>query len=155
MNQFVAPTSFMTSISRRRANIAVRMVFQMRPTATTSRTIDMAVVARGRAECQQLDFFSVKATRNDANAVLEGRVVGAFVLRPSSQPTCLALSHVQVDGTVGHAVIKMRLAIDGNMEYQLEDEQSLYATIELLLRDHTQLDFVAAREAAADLKRKL
>ena len=29
MNQSVAPTSFITSISRRRANIAVRIVFQM------------------------------------------------------------------------------------------------------------------------------
>ena len=30
MNQLVAPTSFITSISRRRANMAVRMVFQIR-----------------------------------------------------------------------------------------------------------------------------
>ena len=33
MNQSVAPTSFITSISRRRANIAVRIVFQISSTA--------------------------------------------------------------------------------------------------------------------------
>ena len=37
MNQSVAPTSFITSISRRRANIAVRIVFQIsRPDANIS-----------------------------------------------------------------------------------------------------------------------
>ena len=37
MNQSVAPTSFITSISRRRANIAVRIVFQInRPEANIS-----------------------------------------------------------------------------------------------------------------------
>lgn len=140
------------SISPRQA---LPLVSPRAMSSPTISTIDMAVVARGRAECQQLDFFSVRATRNDANAVLDGRVVGAFVLRPSSQATCVALSHVQVDGSVGHAVIKMRLGIDGNMEYQLEDENALYQTIELLLRDHTQLDFTAAREVAAELRRKL
>ncbi|CAB4871773.1 unannotated protein [freshwater metagenome] len=44
MNQFVAPTSFITSISLRLANIAVRIVFQIRPTAVPSRTIHSAVV---------------------------------------------------------------------------------------------------------------
>jgi hypothetical protein len=39
MNQLVAPTSFITSISRRRANIAVRMVLRMSmPAATRSTT---------------------------------------------------------------------------------------------------------------------
>ena len=37
MNQFVAPTSFITSISRRRANIATRMVLRMSRTAASSR----------------------------------------------------------------------------------------------------------------------
>ena len=37
MNQLVAPTSFMTSISRRRANMAVRIVFQIRMHATRAR----------------------------------------------------------------------------------------------------------------------
>ncbi len=44
MNQFVAPTSFITSISRRRANIAVRIVFQISTTATTSSTTDATIV---------------------------------------------------------------------------------------------------------------
>ena len=40
MNQSVAPTSFITSISRRRANIAVRIVFQISSTAANSRKPD-------------------------------------------------------------------------------------------------------------------
>ena len=38
MNQFVAPTSFITSISRRRANIATRIVLRMSRAAATSRS---------------------------------------------------------------------------------------------------------------------
>ena len=37
MNQLVAPTSFITSISRRRANIAIRMVLRMSRPAANSR----------------------------------------------------------------------------------------------------------------------
>ena len=44
MNQLVAPTNFITSISRRRANIAVLMVFQMRATATPKSTTDITMV---------------------------------------------------------------------------------------------------------------
>ena len=44
MNQSVAPTSFITSISRRRANIAVRIVFQMRSEAAAMRAIHRPVV---------------------------------------------------------------------------------------------------------------
>ena len=40
MNQSVAPTSFITSISRLRANMAVRIVFQISKMAAKSRTID-------------------------------------------------------------------------------------------------------------------
>ena len=38
MNQLVAPTSFITSISRRRANIAIRMVLRMSMPAAPSST---------------------------------------------------------------------------------------------------------------------
>jgi hypothetical protein len=116
--------------------------------------LDGPILARARAECQQLDCYAPSASRNDANAVLSGRKVGAFVLRPSSQSNCVALSHVQVDGNVGHAVIKLRLAIDATIEYQLEDEAKLYPTIMALLGDHNQLDFVQAREAVAEIKRR-
>ena len=37
MNQFVAPTSFITSISRRRANIAMRIVLRMSRPAAANR----------------------------------------------------------------------------------------------------------------------
>ena len=44
MNQLVAPTSFITSISRRRANIAVRIVFQISPMAAISRVTERIAV---------------------------------------------------------------------------------------------------------------
>ena len=44
MNQLVAPTSFITSISRRRANIAVRIVFQISRTDANSSTPDITYV---------------------------------------------------------------------------------------------------------------
>ena len=46
MNQSVAPTSFITSISRRRANIAVRIVFQISRIAASSSRIDRISVYR-------------------------------------------------------------------------------------------------------------
>ena len=39
MNQLVAPTSFMTSISRRRANIAMRIVFKIKSNPVAKRII--------------------------------------------------------------------------------------------------------------------
>src|SRR6516162_11542569 len=41
MNQFVAPTSFMTDTSRRRAKMAMRMVLRMRTAAETMSTTAM------------------------------------------------------------------------------------------------------------------
>ena len=46
MNQSVAPTSFITSISRLRANIAVRIVFQISRMAANSRATDRITVYR-------------------------------------------------------------------------------------------------------------
>ena len=42
MNQLVAPTSFITETSRRRAKMAMRMVFRIRTAAETIRTMAMA-----------------------------------------------------------------------------------------------------------------
>ncbi len=44
MNQLVAPTSFITSISRRRANIAVRIVFQINRIEANKSTPDITYV---------------------------------------------------------------------------------------------------------------
>ena len=72
MNQFVAPTSFITSISRRRANIAVRMVFQIRPMATASNTSDMMrVTLRTKLESVEMTSNSSSAS---ATASTPGRV---------------------------------------------------------------------------------
>jgi hypothetical protein len=67
-------------------------------------------------------WYSAVATRDSAVAMLKGepcelsithhkrqnqRVLldGAFVVRPSSQPRCLALSHVQADRQIGHVLV--------------------------------------------------
>ena len=42
-NQFDAPTSFITSISRRRANVASRIVFTMRNSDDASRTSEITM----------------------------------------------------------------------------------------------------------------
>ena len=72
MNQFVAPTSFITSISRRRANIAVRMVFQMRPMATASKTSDMMSVTL-RTKPERVDMTSNSSSAS-ATASTPGNV---------------------------------------------------------------------------------
>ena len=51
MNQSVAPTSFITSISRRRANIAVRIVFQISRIAANSRVTDRITVYSPTKPC--------------------------------------------------------------------------------------------------------
>jgi hypothetical protein len=144
------------SLSPRTATLPLVSPRESTRSVSTGALDSTLVLARGRAECQQLDCYWAGATRTDANDVLGGRKVGAFVLRPSSQSNCVALSHVQVNGSVGHAVIKLRASpIDASaIEYQLEDEAKLYPTIVALLSDHSQLDFVQAREAVTELRRR-
>ncbi len=144
------------SLSPRTATLPLVSPRESTRSVSTGAFDSTLVLARGRAECQQLDCYWAGATRTDANDVLGGRKVGAFVLRPSSQSNCVALSHVQVNGSVGHAVIKLRASpIDASaVEYQLEDEAKLYPTIVALLSDHSQLDFAQAREAVAELRRR-
>ena len=48
MNQFVAPTSFITSISRRRANMAMRIVFRISTHGGEQQHDDMAIEHRRR-----------------------------------------------------------------------------------------------------------
>ncbi len=50
-------------------------------------------------------WFYPKMTRVDAEKCLEAAEPGAFVVRPSSQADCLALTHRNYDGHIGHALI--------------------------------------------------
>lgn len=50
-------------------------------------------------------WYYPKMTRIDAEKCLEAAEPGAFVVRPSSQADCLALSHRNYDGHIGHALI--------------------------------------------------
>ena len=75
MNQFVAPTSFITSISRRRANMAVRIVFQINITATRAARRPRRGSARARKPVTLLDpaprYFAGEDDLLHAGLVLE------------------------------------------------------------------------------------
>ena len=76
MNQFVAPTSFITSISRRRANIAVRIVFQISRMAASSRKIDSSRSRNPKKLCScviRLDLVLGEARRRTPRAARRTR----------------------------------------------------------------------------------
>lgn len=54
---------------------------------------------------------------------------GCFIIRRSSNPGCLALSHKQSDGTFGHALIQYN-----GSGYSLEQTTQSYDTIEGLIK---------------------
>ena len=63
----------------------------------------------------------------------------------------MALTHVQPNGAVGHAVIKFAVTPSLALQYQLEDEFEIYGDLRSLLRAHPLLraDVVAEVVAAA------
>ena len=67
-------------------------------------------------------------TRATAEKCLETCPPGAFVIRPSSQPECLALSHRRDEG-VGHALI-----FSTPVGFMLERTQTYFATVMGLLQ---------------------
>jgi hypothetical protein len=44
-------------------------------------------------------------SRQQAEEMLAAEEAGSFIIRPSSQSNCLALSHKVSNGTIGHALI--------------------------------------------------
>ena len=64
-NQFDAPTSFMTSISRRRANVARRIVFTMRNSDEPSSTSEITMKIRARCSVTSMRPFERLAGRLD------------------------------------------------------------------------------------------
>jgi hypothetical protein len=49
-------------------------------------------------------------SRSDAEAFLEKKSIGEFVLRSSTQENAIALSHKEKSGVVGHCLLRMHFA---------------------------------------------
>ena len=69
MNQSVAPTSFITSISRRLANMAVRIVFQISRIAANSRATDRITVYRPDEALEPRDHVELLVGEDDPRHV--------------------------------------------------------------------------------------
>lgn len=75
------------------------------------------------------DFWHPDASRVKAESLLSNGKHGAFIIRRSSNPGCLALSHKLSDGSFGHALIQWTGA-----GYALEQTNHSYPQIEQLIK---------------------
>jgi len=75
------------------------------------------------------DFWHPDASRVGAEQLMQNGKYGCFIIRRSSNPGCLALSHKQSDGTFGHALIQYN-----GSGYSLEQTTQVYDTIEGLIK---------------------
>ncbi len=86
------------------------------------------------SEMTQKPWFDNSLTRELAIQVLTGQPIGTYVVRPSTRPSCLALSHIESDGvTVGHGILHHW---DGpeRIGWSIENQPETYATLDDLLR---------------------
>lgn len=80
-------------------------------------------------ELASCSYWRRTANRISAEGELAGKPLGAFVVRPSSQDRCLALSHVIGSaGSIGHGIIHFHG--DG---YSLEANPDRYPSVDALL----------------------
>jgi hypothetical protein len=90
---------------------------------TTSRLMALA-----RSNSQLCVLCVHSGTRAEAEAILNAEEAGSFIIRPSSQPNCLALSHKVSNGSIGHALIHHT-----PQGYRLEQTQNSFPSLELLV----------------------
>lgn len=94
-------------------------------------------------EVQGRTWYRADHTRASAEAHLSALPAGAFVVRPSSQPNCVALSFVQEDGTVGHNQIVM--VHDASRvpatAFRLANATELHSSVKALLKSMASLRF--------------
>jgi len=76
--------------------------------------------------------------RKMAENFLSGQKPGHFILRPSSQPGALSLSHLKAGGGVGHCFV--RVYEEGRKGYAVENETEHYDTVEELIASLTDLN---------------
>jgi hypothetical protein len=115
---------------------------------------------RMSSDALNAEWYFPKMTRNDAEKCLESNTTlpGAFVVRPSSQRDCLALSHRNHDGSVGHALI-----YSTNSGFVLERTQLHLPTVLAVLQTlplrfdapvHTHLQSAAVKRKEKKKKKK-
>uniref|UniRef100_A0A7S1YLF9 Phosphatidylinositol-3,4,5-trisphosphate 3-phosphatase n=1 Tax=Sexangularia sp. CB-2014 TaxID=1486929 RepID=A0A7S1YLF9_9EUKA len=91
-----------------------------------------SVPAPFRSEVAGRAWFA-DVDRRAAEAQLASQPEGSFVVRPSSQPNCLALSHRDSAYGVGHMLLRYHEE-EGRCGFAKEDTPETYATVEGLLR---------------------
>jgi protein-tyrosine phosphatase len=96
------------------------------PTVPDSVPVPFRPEVAGRAWFADID-------RRAAEAQLASQPEGSFVVRPSSQPNCLALSHRDSAYGVGHMLLRCHEE-EGRRGFAKEDTPETYATVEALLR---------------------
>jgi hypothetical protein len=85
------------------------------------------------SEMSSKPWFDKSLSRELAIALLTGQPIGTFVVRPSTRPSCLALSHIEADGvTVGHGILHHW---DGpeRIGWSIETQPTTFATLDGLL----------------------
>jgi hypothetical protein len=85
------------------------------------------------SEMTQKPWYDGSLTRDMAIKILTGEPIGTFLIRPSTRPSCLAISHIEADGvTVGHGILHHW---DGpeRIGWSIENQPITYHTLDDLL----------------------
>jgi len=106
---------------------------------------------RGPADLDNEPWWFGDVTRNGAELLLADRPPGTFVVRPSSQPNCLALTFKKPDQTVGHGLLEFDQAANG---WRIESEPAVHSTLDSLLRSYPGLQH-SAKSVPTDLLQDL
>jgi hypothetical protein len=106
---------------------------QKRPSEISQSTRAQIFQQLVNSEMSSKPWFDKSLSRELAIALLTGQPIGTFVVRPSTRPSCLALSHIEADGvTVGHGILHHW---DGpeRIGWSIENQPTTFATLDGLL----------------------
>lgn len=76
-------------------------------------------------------FYQPNATRRSVEADLALLPPGSFIVRPSSKQNCLSLSAKQLDGKIGHGLLRMH----AGSQWSKDDEPRKFGTLLELLKN--------------------
>jgi hypothetical protein len=100
--------------------------------STTAATPRAVVRGPGNEDLSAFAWYRHEVNRDMAEELLADSPVGSFLVRPSSQVACLALSHRQPNGTVGHMLLRY-WNVPTRRGYSKESEPETYASVDDLL----------------------
>ena len=86
------------------------------------------VLAPGGEDLSVYAWYNHDVNRDMAEMLLKDRPIGTFLVRPSSQNACLALSHKQPDYSVGHMLLRY-WDTPLRRGYSKESEPETYASV--------------------------